>query len=117
VEADHATHSDGHVGIGGKVKIDLQHKGKCAHPQGQHRPLSNRVKRFGRADRIRHQKLIGQSTASIGQHRLFRQPHRKAGDTVGDIGAAGLALQQLSIDILIADNRAGWFSIFLWSGF
>ena len=37
MESNHQSHADGHVGVGGKIEINLKHEGKDPQPEGEHR--------------------------------------------------------------------------------
>ena len=92
-KAEHPPQASCHVGIAGKVKVDLQGVGQDAHPGGEGSPFCL--------------EKIPQIAHGVGQEHLFSQAQDKqldAGGKVVDILPAGLHLLR---HILIPDNGAG----------
>ncbi len=79
VETDHQAHADGHIRIGGKVQINLQHKAQHAEPKAQSGPGGQRrgiLRQQGGVGRggIRQQQGVRQSAAGIGQQSFLPRP-------------------------------------------
>ena len=97
MEADHQAHTDGHIGISGKIQIDLKHEEQHAHPKNHRRLCGKGRGVLGEPGHIRHSgvrqnKLICQKPAGIGQHRFLRQARRKPVDSPGHLAPVDLPI-------------------------
>ena len=97
MEAQHVAHAHGHIGITGKVEIDLEGKGQDPHPY--HKDAA--VRRKDGRD------LRPQGAGLIGQQDLFSQAHHETADPQGKTLKAFGPGVQLRGNVLVADNGAG----------
>ena len=94
-EAKHPPQADGHVAVGGKVKVDLQRKAQRIQPGIAHAG--------GRRGAVAGCQLA----QDIGDEHLFSQPHDKAPQTGRGVLHGQLPLVQLGRYVGIADDRPG----------
>ena len=111
-QAQHITHTDGHIGICGKVQIDLQAVGNHAQPCLRNRQRRQMIDILRQKRRICHGRSgqkngVSQNTAGICQQNLLRKARRKTGYTLCHLRLSGLVREQVLFNGLIADNRAG----------
>ena len=99
MEPAHQPHADGHIGIGGKIEVDLQHIAQSAQPQPRRRDAG---KPPGSG-----QPAVGQHRHGIGQHRFFGQSHRKPADAPADLLGQHPAGLYIVGDIPVPHNRPG----------
>ena len=66
VEAQHLTHADGHIGIAGKIKVDLEAVGRDAQPAAEGRQGPGGLGR---------QLRVPQGADAVGQQHLFCKAH------------------------------------------
>lgn len=97
LEAQHPAQADGHLGITGKVEIDLEGKGQDPHPY--HKDAA--VRRKDGRD------LRPQGAGLIGQQDLFSQAHHETADPQGKTLKAFGPGVQLRGNVLVADNGSG----------
>ncbi len=71
VESCHPPHPDGHIRIGGKVQIDLEHVHKDAKPEPKRRDA------IELRELLREQRICDLSTR-IGKYRFFHKACRKS---------------------------------------
>ena len=96
MEAQHPAHADSHIGVAGKIKVNLKAIGRdtqpaaesCQHPGG-----------------LRRQLCVPQGTDAVGQQDLFRKAYRKAARTGGKVRRGVHPLLQLRRHLPIADDR------------
>lgn len=98
MEAAHQAHADGHIRIGGEVQIDLQHIGQAAQPNAQGWDARHGVRRCGK-------QCVGNAGAAVGQDGFLRQTDGKPGDAPVDLAALDLPVQDIVVDVLVADDR------------
>ena len=96
-KAQHPSQADGHIGVAGKIKVDLKGKGNSAQPGGQRGQAFPRQGGHG----------IPQQAHLVGQQHLFAQPHRKAVDAAGKKPGAFLPADQLPLHCFVLHNRPG----------
>ena len=98
VKAHHLAQADGHLGIAGKVKVNLEGIGRRSHP-GQGRGDTAKAQGFGN--------LGPQRADVVGNQHLFPQAHDKHSDPLGYLSQIDGALLQLLGDIGVPDNGSG----------
>ena len=94
-EAEHPSQADGHVGIPGKIEVNVQHKGKGVQPGKHHRR--------GGALPVK----ISQQCQIVRQNHLFGKADHKPPQTQADVLQAVLSRFQLPGYVPVADNRPG----------
>jgi len=99
VEADHAAHADGHVRIRREVQVDLQREEQHA----QQVCGCGLGKQGFRAD---GEQLVGNRRARVRKHGFLREANAEAPHAVVDVGARGLAVVDLVLHGLVADDGA-----------
>ena len=92
MEPQHPPQADGHVGIAGKVEVNVQGKGHGVHP----------VKQDGFFAALAEQ--LNQQGKIIRKDNLFPQPHQKPPQTHRRVFPAVLPVLQLPGDVCIADD-------------
>ena len=97
VEAEHLAQPDGHIGIAGKVVVDLQGVVQCTQPSQRGADQS----RFQRKD------LIGPGGEPVGQNHLFAQPVQKPLDAVGKPGQGNRPAGQLVFHLGVQHDGTG----------
>ena len=100
VEAHHAPQTDGHVGVGREVKVDLQRVEDHAQP-----PASEGLR--DEVARSRGNEGVGHGCARIGEDDLLAEAHAKAADAGVDVARRSVALVNLVGDRLVAHDGAG----------
>ena len=95
MEAEHPAKADGHVGIGGKVEINLKRVGDGAEPRKGHRGGDG-----GKGG-------VGDLRDGIGQQHFFGKAEEKTHRTGGKLGNRFLPLIDLVRDGGIAHDGAG----------
>ena len=96
LKAQHPPQADSHVGIAGKVKIDLEGIGQDPQPCAQRRQR----RRILQAD-------VPQHTDAVGQKHLFAKAADKGLHAAGKLRDVFMALAQLVVHIFVLDNGAG----------
>ena len=110
VQAQHFSHADGHVGVGGEVQIDVQRESADAHPGAQHGQVLEIAEVFcqqlcvgggggGQDQRVR------QSAAGVCQQHLLGKARAEPGHPGGQL--AGPLAEQLPVNGGVADDGAG----------
>ena len=94
-ETQNPAQADGHVGITGEVKINLQAESKGIYPGEGHGFLTGVPVDFR------------QQAQLVGQEHLFAQAQQKPADAMGRIFPGGLPVIQLRGDVRIPDDGAG----------
>ena len=112
VQPDHLSHADGHIGIGGKIEIDLERIRNYADPERKRRRVGKRRKVFrqlrGRTDGgVREQKRIGKRTAGICEHRFLCKANGKARTAARTVGRLVAAIEEFLRDGLVPDDGTG----------
>lgn len=97
MEAENASHTDGHVGIAREVEIDLHGIGDDTDPCGKDR---SRIDRGG-------QIKFGKQFEVIGDDDLFPQTDEHTGKALGQIGQTGMTVVNLFRDGGVTDDRSG----------
>ena len=92
---EHAPQPHGHIGIAGKVKIDLEREGDYAQP------CPHAARRGGG---LVH---IPQRADAVGQQHLLGQADDEHIHARGKLGDAARALAQLVVQIAVLQDRAG----------
>ena len=95
MEAEHPPQADGHVGIPGKIEIDVQGKGNGVKP-GEHHGRS----RAFPIELYKHRQIVCQND-------LFRKAHEKPPQTLPHSFPAVRPAVQLPRHVPIADDRPG----------
>lgn len=95
VEAEHPAKADGHVGIGGKIKVDLEGIGYSAEPREK-----NGRSGGGKGG-------VGDLRDGIGQQHFFGKAEEKTHRTGGKLGNRFVPLVDLVRDGGIAHDGAG----------
>lgn len=93
-EPEHLAQAARHVGIAGKVKIDLERIGEQPHPGAQYPVLLRRGRQRG-----------PERAHGIGQQQLFGQPDDKLADALGKPVDRQSLLVQLRLDVHISHDR------------
>ena len=97
IKAENSPETDRHIGIAGKIKVDLQSIGENTDPRTYKR---QRRKVFA-------EQFFSKRPCKIGKNRFFEKtdtkPHRAARRFLDSTGA----LVDLFTDIAVTDNRAG----------
>ena len=91
-KAEQPPQANGHIGITGEIKIQLQGVGRNAHPSGQRAIL--------------HLQMLPQSAHLIGQQHLFGKTHHKQPDA-GSKHGKRLSIDQFELD----DTQTGDWKI------
>ncbi len=94
-KAEHLAEADRHIGIAGKVKVNLQRIADCTEPREQKGQFPARQRKY----------IVRNHRKHIGQQDLFGKTDDKAVDARGKFGKRMLSCTQQRVDILIADNR------------
>ena len=97
MEAEHASETDGHIAVAGKIEVDLQRVANGARPSCQHADLSGRQREHG----IRH------LTERVRQQQLFAQTADKPADAECGLLRSGAAAVDLLLDVMVFDDRPG----------
>ena len=97
MEAEHASETDGHIAVAGKIEVDLQRVANGARPSCQHADLSGRQ----REHRVRH------LTERVRQQQLFAQAADKPADAECGLLRSGAAAVDLLLDVMVFDDRPG----------
>ena len=95
MEAEHASETDGHIAVAGKIEVDLQRVANGARPSCQHADLSGRQREHG----IRH------LTERVRQQQLFAQTADKPADAECGLLRSGAAAVDLLFDVMVLDDR------------
>ena len=98
VEAAHKTHADRHIGVGREVQIDLEHEGDRADPDAED---------GGPGEVFGVEQEIGHCGAAVGQDRLLGEADGKAGDAPADLGHLDAAVENVVLDVTVADDGTG----------
>ena len=94
MEAKYLSQSDCHIGITGKIKVNVQHKSNCIHPVKQHR------------GRFCLTKQLYQQSKLVGNQNFLSQANQEPSNTQRSfLPTMGTAIQ-LPCHIDISDNRA-----------
>ena len=96
IEAEHFSHSYSHIGIAGKIKVDLEAKGYYSYPCGERR--ERRV--------VKSLYFRPELAYRVCQKHLFRKPCYKQGHPVGQVSHADPSVLELRRDIPVLDNRS-----------
>src|SRR5438045_1961567 len=94
-EPKHPAETDGHVGIAGKVEIDLQRVAANRQP-GETR------RNFMAGDR---EEPVCQLSDDVGDHELLRHSQRESFDTVSETIACDVTNRELPFKVRIIDDR------------
>ena len=109
-EAYHIAHTDCHIGICRKIKINLKHIEYNAEPQSEHRAprkLGYGVCGTARGKkRIRHKKRVRKRAAKVCYERFFCKSHGKARYAGADKRRVNRTLFNFVINVLVTNNRA-----------
>ena len=95
-KAEDFPETDCHVGVAGKIEVDLEHVGEHAEQDARRR----------RARKRAAQQLVCDLPDVIGKQNLFPQTDAKARHTAEDVLAVRLARVDLRRNVHIADNRS-----------
>ena len=93
-EPEHLAEAARHVGIAGKVEVDLERIGDEAHPGAQYPVLLRRGRQRG-----------PERAHGVGQQQLFGQPDEKLADAPGKPVDRQPLLVQLRLDVHISHDR------------
>ena len=96
MEAEHPAQADGHIGIAGEIKIDLQRIGDGTQPGGCHGKPRQEV-----------EAVVGDLGHVVGKQELLAQAVDEPLHTGADIGEAFLPGDDLLLHLLIPDNGSG----------
>ena len=94
-DADHGAQAPGHVGIAGKIKINLEGKGQDARPVAQEAVLRGAVL-----------KCLPQLPAGVCQQQFFGQANHKQPAAPGEVLPGDGGLFQLGADVPVALDGA-----------
>ena len=94
-EAEHVAQADGHIGIAGEVKIDLQGVEQNTTPVAQHRVAG-----------VGEEILAGQ-TAGVGEYHFFCKTYHEAPQTGVDLGNGDTAVLHLLFHFHIPHDGSG----------
>ena len=94
MESQDGAHTDGHVRISRKIKIDLKSVGQRSHPRPQHRGAAH----------IPTGDFRPQKTQIIGQQDLFGQPCHKSAAAIADGCDIRLPLMKPILHIPVLHN-------------
>ena len=97
MKAKHPAQADGHIGIPGKIKINLKAVRGDSDPGRQYRQILHSQAAY----------LFPYDTDTVGQQDLFPQSYHKPADSSGKIVYIFLTPHHLIRNGLIADNRTG----------
>ena len=97
MEAEHASETDGHIAVAGKIEVDLQRVANGARPSCQHADFSGRQ----REHRVRH------LTERVRQQQLFAQTADKPADAECGLLRSGAAAVDLLLDVMVFDDWPG----------
>ena len=94
METENPAQADGHVGISGKIKIDVEHKGHRVQPVEQYALFARYPEQFRQLAQL------------IGKNDFLGQAHQETADTVGQIFKGRSTVFQFSGHVHIPDNGA-----------
>ena len=97
LEAKHLAKANRHIGVTGKVVVNLQRIGRRTKPRQQKRQLIGWTEPNPIRDLCEH----------VGQQHLFGQPVNKPVDALGKARHRMCALRDLVVHITVAHNRPG----------
>ena len=97
MKAKHPAQADGHVGVAGKVKVDLKGIAQRAQPGEGH----------GQADAHRPPGGVGNAGQLVGQQYLLPQPHHEPAAPGGEIRPVLPAVEDLFRDGGVFDDGPG----------
>ena len=97
MEAEHASETDGHIAVAGKIEVDLQRVANGARQSCQHADLSGRQREHG----IRH------LTERVRQQQLFAQTADKPANAECGLLRCGATAVDLLLDVMVFDDRPG----------
>ena len=112
VQPDHLPHADGHVGIGGKIEIDLERIRDHADPERKRRLIGKRREIIRKLRRrtdggVCEQQRIGKRAAGVREHRFLCKANGKARAAAGTIGRLIAVMEELFRDGLVPDDGSG----------
>ena len=96
-EAEHVAQTDGHIRVGGEVKVDLEGVGQGAHPGQAGVQVGRRL----------IEDPVGNLPHGVSQHHLFGQTEAEAGDAGGKLRKVLLPVGDLRHDGGVPDDGAG----------
>lgn len=97
VETKHPAEADRHIGIAGKIEIDLEGERRKADPGGENRKLSG----------LQPRNRLPDLPCRVREQHLFGQAHGKAADARSKVGKGLLPVLQLAGYGLHSDDRPG----------
>ena len=108
-QTQHIAHADSHVGISGKIQIDLQTVGNHTQPCLCGGQGGKGVQILGKEGGIRQrggaeEDGICQRTAGVGKQHLLGKTGGEAGHALGYIRLTGLVGEEVLVDGLVADD-------------
>ena len=95
VEAENSAQTNGHIGITGKVKVNIQQERNGIHPVKQHGRFSAFPENLDQQGKV------------VCQNHLFAQAHQEPAQTVGQVFPGMAAVLQFLRHIHIPDNGTG----------
>ena len=95
-ETENPAQADGHIGVAGKVKVDLKAEGQQAHPA---------ARRCQRPGSLGRQLGIPQSADGVGQQHFFSKAHAEPAGSQGKVLRAVDPVIQVLRHGLVLDDR------------
>ena len=97
MKAEHPPHSDRHITVAAKVKINLKQIGDCSQPRPQYIDPLNR----------RGEQRIGDHCHIVSQNRLFAKTHNKTPNPFCNVLGVGSSLCHLPLHIMVFYDWSG----------